>query len=66
MKICGFTEFELDYFRKYCHFTEDERRLFELRADNVPLEQCAEIMNVSVSTIKRWSRRVNSKMIRVV
>lgn len=66
MKIYGFTEFELDYFRKYCNFTEQEKQLFELRADDVPLETCAERLNVSVSTVKRWSRRVNNKIIRVI
>ncbi len=66
MKICGFTEFELNYFRRYCNFTAEERELFELRAADMPLEMCAEKLNVSVSTVKRWSRRVNSKIIRVV
>lgn len=66
MKICGFTEFELNYFRKYCNFTPDERTLFEYRSREYPLERCAELMNVSVSTVKRMSRRVNSKIIRVI
>lgn len=66
MKICGFTEFELNYFRKYCNFTHTERELFELRCKDIPLEDCAEAMNVSVSTVKRLSRRVNSKIIRVI
>lgn len=66
MKICGFTEFELNYFRKYCNFTPDERTLFEYRSREYPLERCAEAMNVSLSTVKRISRRVNSKIIRVI
>lgn len=65
MKIYDFTVIELNYFRTYCNFTLDERQLFELRARNVPLERCAELMNVSMSTVKRMSRRVNSKIIRV-
>ena len=32
----------------------------------MPLEQCAELMNVSVSTVKRLSRKVNSKIIKGV
>lgn len=65
MKVYDFTVPELNYFRTYCNFTDDERTLFEYRAKNYPLEQCAEMMNVSVSTVKRLSRKVNSKIIRV-
>ena len=65
MKVYDFTVPELNYFRTYCNFTEDERILFEYRSRNIPLEQCAELMNVSVSTVKRLSRKVNSKIIRV-
>ena len=65
MKIYDFTVPELNYFREYCNFTEDERVLFEYRAKNIPLEKCAEIMNVSLSTAKRISKRVNSKIIKV-
>ena len=65
MKIYDFTVPELNYFREYCNFTEDERVLFEYRAKNIPLETCAEIMNVSISTAKRISKRVNNKIIKV-
>ncbi|SCH63985.1 Uncharacterised protein [uncultured Blautia sp.] len=65
MKVYDFTVPELNYFRTYCNFTKDESTLFEYRAKGVPLEQCAELMNVSVSTIKRLSRKVNNKIIRV-
>ena len=65
MKVCDFTGFELDFFREYCNFTPDERQLFELRTQNIPLERCAEMMNVSVSTVKRMSQRINKKIIRV-
>lgn len=65
MKVYDFTVPELNYFRTYCNFTKDESTLFEYHARNIPLEQCAELMNVSVSTIKRLSRKVNNKIIRV-
>ena len=65
MKIYDFTVPELNYFREYCNFTEDERVLFEYRAKNIPLETCAEIMNVSLSTAKRISKRVNNKIVKV-
>ena len=65
MNINSFTVPELNYFREYCNFTKDERMLFEYRVQEHSLEMCAELMNVSVSTIKRISRRVNSKIIKV-
>ena len=65
MNVYDFTVPELDYFRDVCNFTEPERELFELRAKCVPLEQCAEQMNVSISTAKRLSRRVNRKILKV-
>lgn len=65
MKIYDFTTYELDYYRASCNFTTEQGTLFELRAKGVPLEECAEIMNVSVSTIKRISRKVNNKIIKV-
>lgn len=65
MKIYDFTMPELNYFRDNCNFTEEERILFDYRAKNIPLETCAEIMNVSISTAKRISKRVNNKIIKV-
>ena len=66
MRICDFTVPELERFRKECNLTKDERLLFELRADDIPLEQCAEIMNLSISAIKSKSRKINSKIERVL
>lgn len=48
-----------------CNFTPDEERLFRLRCQERTLEYCAEQMNVSISTAKRLSRRVNNKIIKV-
>lgn len=66
MKICDFTQPELERFRKECNLTKDERLLFELRAEDIPLEQCAEIMNLSVSATKAKSQKINSKIERVL
>ncbi len=65
MKVYDFTVPELNMFRTYCNFTDVERTLFEYRAKNIPLEKCAELMNVSLSTANRISRKVNNKIIRV-
>lgn len=65
MKVYEFTVPELEYSRTYCNFTRDERTLFDYRSRNIPLEKCAELMNISVSTVKRISRNVNTKIIKV-
>lgn len=65
MKIYDFTKPEIEYFLQNCNFTTEEETLFRYRSKNIPLETCAEIMNVSISTAKRISKRVNNKIIRV-
>lgn len=65
MKIHDFTVPELNYFREYCNFTEEERMLFDYRSKNIPLETCAEIMNVSLSTAKRINKKIQNKIIKV-
>lgn len=65
MKVYEFTVPELNRFRQLANFTPDERVLFEYRSQVVPLEECAERMNISVSTVKRISIRVNRKIIKV-
>ena len=57
---------EADYLQAVCNFTKDENILFELRLQDVPLEECAERMNISVPTVKRISQRVNAKINREI
>lgn len=66
MKICDFTQSEADYLQIVCGFTKDENTLFELRRQEKSLEDCAEIMNLSVPTAKRISQRVNDKIRREI
>lgn len=56
---------ELDKLRRECNFTKEERFLFELRAEDIPLEQCAEIMNLSISAVKAKSQKINKKIARI-
>ena len=65
MKIYDFTLPELNYFRDNCNFTHEEQMLFDYRAKNIPLEYIAEIMNISVSTANRISKKVNNKITKV-
>ena len=62
MKICDFTRPEVEYFRQECNFTKEQVTLFDLRVKNIPLEECAERMNVSVSTVKRLNKRIKTKI----
>lgn len=62
MQIRDLTLSEADYLQAVCNFTKDENILFELRLQDIPLEECAERMNISVPTVKRISQRVNKKI----
>ena len=65
MKVCSFTKPEIEYCIEECNFTPQEETLFLLRCRDIPLEQCAEEMNISVSTVKRLSGKMKNKILRV-
>ena len=50
---------EADYLQAVCNFTKDENTLFELRLQDISLEEC-------VPTVKRISQRVNAKISREI
>lgn len=62
MQIRDLTLSEADYLQAVCNFTKDENRLFELRLQDIPLEECAEIMHRSLDSVKQLSRKVNAKV----
>ena len=62
MQIRDLTMSEADYLQAVCNFTKEENTLFGLRLQDIPLEECAERMNISVPTVKRISQRVNKKI----
>lgn len=66
MKVCDFTRKEIEYCINECNFTFQEETLFRMRCKDIPLERCAENMNVSISTVKRMSRKMKDKIKRVV
>lgn len=66
MKECDLTMPEIRYLMAECNFTNDESELFTLRTKDVPLEQCAEQMNVSIKTIDRMHKRIKDKIARVI
>ena len=65
MVISDYTVIELQYFREHCNFVGNEQELFELRSRGIPLERIAEQLNMSVEGVKKISRKVNNKIMKV-
>lgn len=65
MKIRDYTEIELDVFREYCNFTEDEMEYFNLRAKDIGNIKISLEMNISTSQVSKLAKRVYDKMSRV-
>lgn len=66
LKIPDFTSSEIEYLIRNCNFTSQENQLFLLRNNEHSLEECAELMNVSVSTVYRINNKMKRKIIRVI
>lgn len=66
IKICNFTEPELDVFRQLCNFTDDERTYFELRAKDESNVYIARQLHVSESKVDDLARKVRSKILRII
>lgn len=66
LKVQNFTVPELEYLRKYCNFTPDEKRYFNLRSKDYSNVQIALAMHISESTVSKIAKRVKSKVKRVI
>lgn len=66
IKIPDFTKPEIEYIKENANFTERERELFELRNKGKSLEECAEVMYLSVATISRINKKIKNKIIRIL
>ena len=66
MKIYDFVSWELDKFRNECNFTPDELCYFNLRARHYSNLQIAIEMNVSEGTVAVLSKRVRTKILKVI
>jgi hypothetical protein len=62
MQIRDLTRTKADYMLCACNFTPDEEMLFELRLQDVSLEDCAEKMKMSTASISRLHKRVIDKI----
>ena len=66
LRVQDFTVKEIRYIKESANFTKMENQLFDLRNAEYSLEVCAEIMNCSISTIKRLNKTLLSKIERVM
>lgn len=66
MKICQFTQNELDLLREECNFTDIESRCFEAKARDCSDVQLALELNISESSVAVIMRRVRSKITKVL
>lgn len=66
LKIPDFTKPEIDFIKENANFTVAEQQLFDLRNAERSIEECAEIMNVSCSTIDRLNRKMKNKIIKIL
>lgn len=68
LKIPDFTKKELDYIKEYGNLTPREEKVLELRNDEYPptIEQIAEILETSPSTISRAIKSLKKKIIKLL
>lgn len=66
LRICKFTEPELEVFRRLCNFTDAEMRYFNLRAKDKSNIEISLEMNISESTVSKLAREVKRKMVKIL
>ena len=66
MKICNFTQSELDIFRDECNFTDIESQCFEMKAKNYTDVQIASELHIAEPTVAVTMRRIRSKITTVL
>jgi len=62
MKISSFNNFELNYLRENCNFTDLERSCFDLKAKGQTNYQLAMALNVCDSTVSTTMKSVRTKI----
>lgn len=64
--IVEFNQDAIDFILSRAGFTSRERQLFLLRHDENSLEECAEIMNCSTSTVSRINKKMKKKIMSIL
>lgn len=65
IKVCNFTQKEIEVFLQRANFTPDEETLFLLRSKDYTLEESAEEMNISSKTAYRINKKIKQKIVKV-
>lgn len=63
--IPGFTKEEKAIVKDLCDFSPSEEKLFNLRKNELSLEECAEMMHMSLKTVTRINKSMQNKIIKV-
>lgn len=66
MRIPDFVKSEIVYIKDNANLTDREETLFDLRNREIPLEECAERMNCSVSTVYRINKGMKRKIFKII
>lgn len=66
MRIPDFVKSEIDYIKENANMTPKEMQLFELRNREKSLEECADYMNCSISTVYRVNKSMKKKIMKVI
>lgn len=66
MVLSDFTRFEIEYIRENANFTEQEEILFDMRCVKTPIDEIAEILNLSTDYTAHLSQKVNMKIKKVL
>lgn len=61
-----FTEPECEWFRQVCNFTQDERKVFDLRVKDHSRVEIAMKLGMSESTVDRRIRGIKKKIHKVL
>lgn len=61
-----FTEPECEWFRRVCNFTQDERKVFDLRVKDNSRIEIAMKLGMSESTVDRRIRGIKKKIHKVL
>lgn len=65
-QIYNFVNWELQFFRDNCNFSEEEMQYFNLRAKQYTNLQIAIEMNISEGKVSVLAKKVKSKILRVL
>lgn len=65
MDLKRLIEPEADRFRALCNFSEEERRVFDLRVKDKQVVEISMALGMAESTVKRRLRRIQDKVERV-